>query len=74
MQTHIEDLKTRIELRRDQMHARLGALKADTRVEAQAARAKIKQELQELEEHIKTGWENLTDAVRTKLHAWLDRN
>ncbi len=30
--------------------------------------------LDELEEAVKDGWDNLSDAVRDKLNRWLDRN
>jgi len=68
-----DELKDRIEARRHQLMAKLSELKADTRKDASEAADKIKQGLSDLEETLKDGWDNVSDAVRTKLNAWLDR-
>ena len=73
MITTADELKDRVEARRHQLMAKLSELKADTRHEAGEARDKIKQGLSDLEDTLRDGWDNVSDAVRTKLNGWLDR-
>lgn len=68
-----EELKDRVEARKHQMLSKYNELKADTRKEASDARTKLKARLDELEETIKGGWNNMTDAVKSKLNQWLDQ-
>jgi len=74
MLTKMDELKDRVEARKLMMMAMLAELKADTRHEAAGARDKLVASLEELETAIKDGWENLTDAVKTKLDEWVERN
>ncbi|MEZ4398789.1 MAG: hypothetical protein R3B06_02130 [Kofleriaceae bacterium] len=74
MITKTDELKDRIEARRHELMARMSELKADTRKESAEAYAKVKQRLGELEDHLKDGWDNVTDAIKTKLNSWLDVN
>lgn len=69
-----DELKDRVEAKRLHLMAKLTELKADTRHEAAAARDKIAAGLSDLEETIKDGWDTMSDAVRTKVNGWLDRN
>lgn len=73
MLTKSEELKDRVEARRHELLARYNELKADTRKEAAEARDKVKSKLDEITDDIKQGYENLSDAVKTKLNEWLDR-
>lgn len=72
MNTKTDELKNRIEARKHELLARLETIKADTRHEAAAARDSIKVKLEELETHLKDGWEKLSDAVKTQLNKWLE--
>src|SRR5690349_17326003 len=69
-----DELKDRIQARKHAMQAKLDELKADGRKEARSTTDKLKKSLDELEDSVKDGWDNLSDAVRTKLNSWLDRN
>ena len=69
-----DELKDRIDARKHELLARLSELKADTRHEAGAARARVQHRLEELELHLKAGWAQVNADVRTKLHQWLERN
>jgi hypothetical protein len=69
-----DELKDRVTARKHDLLAKLNELKADTRSDAASARDKIKARLEELEDNVKDGWDNMTDAVRDKLNAWLDKN
>ncbi len=67
------ELRDRIEARKHELLAKYNELKADTRREAAEARTRVKTRLDELEVHLKNGWDKVSDEVRTKLNKWLDR-
>ncbi|HUQ02223.1 MAG TPA: hypothetical protein VM261_06975 [Kofleriaceae bacterium] len=69
-----DELKDRVQARKHSMQAKLSELKADSRSSAAEARDKLTKSLDELEDTVKDGWDNVSDAVRTKLNRWLDRN
>jgi len=64
-------LKDRVEARKHELLAKLNDLKADTRTDASEARVKVKHKLDELELHLREGWDRLSDATRAKLDSWL---
>ena len=64
-------LKDRVEARKHELLAKLSDLKADTRTEAGEARVKVKHKLDELELHLREGWDRVTEATRAKLDSWL---
>lgn len=68
------ELKDRIEARKHDLLAKLNDLKADSRAEAREQRDRLKRELDELELHLKGGWDKMSDAVRGKLDSWLHRD
>ena len=68
-----DELRDRIEARKHELLAKYNELKADTRRDAADTRTKVKSRLDELEAHLKNGWDKVTDDVRTKLNTWLDR-
>ena len=51
---------------------RMKELSADTRQDAREAGESIKKKLEDVQEHIKDGWDNVSDAVSDKLNKWLD--
>jgi hypothetical protein len=69
-----DELRDRVEARKHELLARYNELKADTRHEAIEARTKLKSKLDDLEANLKSGWDNLDQAVRTKLNGWLERD
>lgn len=73
MITRADELKDRVDARRHQLMTKLSELQADTRKDAAAARDRIKRGLGELEDTLRDGWGNVSEAVRTKLNGWLDR-
>jgi hypothetical protein len=68
-----EELRDRIESRKHELLAKYNELKADGRKEASEARDRIKARLDELEQHLKGGWNKVSDDVASKLSTWLDR-
>jgi hypothetical protein len=71
MLTKGDELRDRVEARKHELMAKLHDLKADTRKEARAQRDHIQHSLEELEAHIKNGWEKIDNTVRAKLDKWL---
>lgn len=69
--TSFAELKDRIEAKRHELLARIAELKADSRAETREQVAKMKDRLGELEDHVKDGWDNLSDQVMARLNAWL---
>lgn len=69
-----DELRDRIEARKHELLAKYNELKADTRRDAADARTRVKSKLDELEVHLKSGWDKVSDDVRTKLNKWLDRH
>jgi hypothetical protein len=69
-----DELRDRIEARKHELLAKYNELKADTRKEASQTRDRIKSRLDELELHLKSGWNKVNDDVRTKLNSWLERD
>lgn len=67
-----DELKDRIEARKHELMSKFADLKADTRHEAGKARDAIKAKLDDLEVSLKEGWNNLSEAARTKLNQWLE--
>jgi hypothetical protein len=68
-----DELRDRIEARKHELLAKYNELKADSRRDAADARTRMKAKLDELELHLKSGWDKVSDDVRTKLNKWLDR-
>lgn len=74
MLSNTDQLKDRVNARKHELLAKMNELKADSRKDASSARDKLKAKLDELEETVKDGWDNLSDAVTEKLNRWLDNN
>jgi hypothetical protein len=65
-------LRDRVESRKHELLAKYDQLKADSRREAAEARARLQARLDELELHLKSGWNKVSAEVRTKLGRWLE--
>jgi hypothetical protein len=66
-----EELKHRIEAKKKELQSKLETMKADKHADAAKTSTDIKTKLNELEMHVKNGWENLTESAATKLNDWL---
>lgn len=69
-----EELKDRVEARKHELLAKYNRLKADSRHEAAEARDRVKEQLDELEAHLKSGWNDVSDEVLMRLNKWLDKD
>ena len=68
-----EELKDRIKAKQRELESRYNQLKADSRAETREERNRVKSRLDELQESIKDGWDNVSDRVAAKLNEWLSR-
>ena len=66
-----DELKDRIIAKRKRLEAQLSELKADARSTSREQAQKLQSQLDELNESLKGGWDNLTEAVARKLNTWL---
>jgi hypothetical protein len=72
MLTQSDQLKDRINARKHELLAKVAEMKADAREDAAASRDAMQAKLADLEDSLKDGWENMSEAVKTKLNKWLD--
>jgi hypothetical protein len=68
-----DELRDRVEARRHQLLSKYNELKADTRKEASELRTRLKTRLDEVEDAVKAGWHDMSEAAKAKLNQWLDR-
>lgn len=66
-----EELKNRVDARKRVLEARYLELKADTQERAREERDRVKRKLDDLQETVKDGWDNLSEKVAAKLNDWL---
>lgn len=69
-----EELRGRVEAKQHQLLSRYSELKADVRQESSDVRKRLKSRLDELEDTLKTGWTDMSDATKARLNQWLDRD
>jgi hypothetical protein len=69
-----DELRDRAEARKHELLAKYNDLKADTRHEAIEARERVKSRLDELETQLKAAWTEMSEAARTKLTSWLEKD
>jgi hypothetical protein len=67
----MDELKDRIEAKKHELLAKISEMKADSRAEVKAQHDKFRTKLQELETHLKDGWDKVTNDVAAKLNEWL---
>lgn len=68
------ELKDRVEAKKHDLLAKLNTLKADAREESREQAEGMKKRLEELEETLKDGWENVSEKVSGKLNEWLKKD
>lgn len=66
-----DELKTRVAAKQRELEARYLELKADAQEQTRDERDRVKRKLDELQETVKEGWDNLSDRVAAKLNDWL---
>lgn len=68
----MDALRDKVEARKHELLMKLRDLKAEHDPKVDEARSKVKHQLDELEAHLKGGWDKVSEATRAKLHHWLD--
>jgi hypothetical protein len=68
---HKDELKNRVEAKQRELQARYLELKADTQERTRDERDRVKRKLDELQDAVKDGWDNLSERVAAKLNDWL---
>jgi chromosome segregation ATPase len=71
MASEVNELKLRVEAKKQQLEAQIAKFKADSVGGANEALEKLQQKLNSLEGDLKHGWENVTESVAGKLNRWL---
>ena len=71
MSSKTGELKDRVEAKKHELRARLAQRKAGARTDAGDAYTSVKKKLDELEGHLKDGWDKVGDKVSAKLNEWL---
>ncbi len=73
-----KELKSRVEAKKKQIHAEIAQAEADVasaktevRVQKKEAIASMRQKLEAIEDAVKDGFEDLSEAVSKKLNEWL---
>lgn len=67
-----DELRARVEAKKKQLEADLAAKKADAEGARNEATKKIRAKLDELNETLEKGWDDLSEAAAAKLNAWLE--
>ncbi len=66
-----DELKNRIEAKKLRLQAKIKELQADTEASSREQAQKLQAKLDSLNESVKDGWDNVTDAIAGKLNDWL---
>jgi hypothetical protein len=68
-----DELKDRVEARKHELMAKYNEAKADSRADAASKRDRIKARLDELDDALRDGWDNVSESVASKLNSWLEK-
>ena len=70
-QDQISELRHRVQAKRKRLEARLEEARADAREASRRTADTIRAKLGEIDDHLRDGWDDLTDATLGKINAWL---
>ena len=65
------ELRHRVEAKKKELEASLERAKADAQGEVSEAVERIQLKLNELNDYLREGWDNLSEAVADRLNEWL---
>lgn len=71
MTTKTSELRHRVEAKRKELEASLERAKADAAGKTSETVERIQRELNELNDRLKDGWDNLSEAAADQLNEWL---
>ncbi|MBD3257419.1 hypothetical protein GF377_03220 [candidate division GN15 bacterium] len=66
-----EELKHRVMARKHELQEKLELVKAEAHGTANDETERLKSKLQQLDDIVKNGWDNLSESAAEKLNAWL---
>lgn len=66
-----DELRTRVKAKRKELEARLYELEADGRAAANEGAQHARQKLDELNQLLRDGWDNLSQSAASRLNEWL---
>jgi hypothetical protein len=67
----MDELKDRVEAKKHEILAKISEMKADGRAEVKERHEQLRTKLRELEQHLKDGWDKVSNDVAAKLNEWL---
>lgn len=70
-QAQINELKHRATAKRKELEAKLEQMKADAAHEQSQGISTVRRKLEELDEAVREGWDNLSEAALEKVNQWL---
>jgi uncharacterized coiled-coil DUF342 family protein len=65
------ELRDRVKAKRSEIEAKLLKARADARGQGRDQVKKLEHKLEELEEELKGGWDNLSEGIAARLNKWL---
>ena len=71
MTSKTSELRHRVEAKKKELEASLERAKADAQGEVSEAVERIQLKLNELNDYLREGWDNLSEAVADRLNEWL---
>jgi len=72
--SHKEELKERVKAKKTKLQHRLEFIRAQAYDKKNEEAEKIEKSLNDLNENLKDGWDNLTEQAASKLNDWLKEN
>lgn len=71
MPDRTNELKARVEAKKKELEQNLAQLKAEAHGEKNDQVERLERQLKELNETIKDGWDNISEAAVEKINSWL---
>lgn len=71
MSGHKEELKHRVMAKKHQLQQKLETVKAEAHGKSNDEVKRLKSKLDEVDDIVRDGWENLSETAAEKLNAWL---
>ena len=69
--SQVDELKDRVEAKKLSLQAKIKELQADARSTSREEAQNLQSKLDALTDSVKDGWDDVTEAVASKLNAWL---
>ena len=67
-----DEMKDRLKAKKKTLEAKLHEARADSRKESRETVADLEKKLDDIEDALKKGWDNLSESVSARINKWLD--